>query len=128
MKKITALSLTFILSFITLSCLSQQKIVKEIETQQIVKNEHFPLNNHSFLTEKDVGTSIKITGLLSKNNDKWILTENPKSKSKVSFILDTSEEIKKIFELKKNTLVSVNGKLLKVYSQWTKEIKVESVN
>ena len=85
-------------------------------------------DNHSFLKEENVGQSFVITGLLSfSESENWILIENPKSKSKVNFILEVPEELQEDFEQRKDKPVTVAGILTKVNGTWSKELKVEGL-
>ena len=127
MKKII-LGLLIIFLVMTFACQSQKNVTPEIQNESVLQEKDLlPMGNHSFLKEENVGQSFVITGLLSfSESGNWILTENPKSKSKVSFILEVSEELQKDFEQRKDNPVTVCGILTKVNGTWLKELKVES--
>ena len=84
--------------------------------------------SHSYLTEKNIGETVSVQGLLSQNGDNFVLFENPDSKSRVTFEITVKD--KKIKEeLKKQTgnTVKVSGELNAVLSTWTKKITVLKV-
>ena len=118
----------FILMVVIFGCQSQKNVTPEIQNESVLQEKDLlPMGNHSFLKEENVGQSFVITGLLSfSESGNWILTENPKSKSKVSFILEVPDELQKDFEQRKDNPVTVCGILTKVNGTWLKELKVES--
>lgn len=127
MKKII-LGLLIIFLVMTFACQSQKKVVPEVQGETVLQEKALlPMENHSFLKEENVGQSFVITGLLSfSESGNWILTENPKSKSKVSFVLEVPDELQKAFAQRKDNPVTVCGILTKVNGTWLKELKVES--
>ena len=118
----------FILMVVIFGCQSQKNVTPEIQNESVLQEKDLlPMGNHSFLKEENVGQSFVITGLLSfSESENWILIENPKSKSKVNFILEVPDELQKDFEQRKDNPVTVCGILTKVNGTWLKELKVES--
>ena len=82
------------------------------------------LQNHSFLTEENVGESVVVIGLLQKKDNNWILVENPNSRSRVTFYLEVSESFEKMFLAHDGKKVKITGVLTKVRNSWTKEMVV----
>ena len=128
MKKII-LGLLIIFLVMTFACQSQKNVTPEVHEEQILQEKDLlPMGNHSFLKEENIGQNFEITGLLSFSEfGNWVLIENPKSKSKVTFILEVSEELQKDFEQRKDNPVTVAGILTKVNGTWSKELKVEGL-
>ena len=119
----------FILMVVIFGCQSQKNVTPEIQNESVLQEKDLlPMGNHSFLKEENVGQSFVITGLLSFSEaENWILIENPKSKSKVNFILEVPEELQEDFEQRKDKPVTVAGILTKVNGTWSKELKVEGL-
>ena len=82
------------------------------------------INNHSFLSEKDENKSFVVTGLLRQVDESWLLVENSKSRSKVTFILTVPMNLESEFFAKKDTIVTLQGILIKARNAWTKEMEV----
>ena len=85
--------------------------------------------NHSFLTEENVGQTFTIKGYLSQNGEDFILTENPTSKSRVTFYLEVAEQ--SLIEKAKglvNSTVEITGLLTDAPSPWSKKLKVLKIN
>ena len=53
--------------------------------------------NHSFLTKENIGEAITVYGILQRQGNNWILIENSKSKSRVTFFIEDSESFEKMF-------------------------------
>lgn len=124
MKKIV---LGCCLIFILFSCKSKAK-------EEVTNSEKFgdvqlvmPINNHSFLTEDDVGISLEIWGELRFVDDEWILIESPDSKSMVSFILNDTERFEKILLENIASKICVHGVLTKVHGAWIKEMALVAI-
>ena len=85
--------------------------------------------NHSFLSEEHLGQTFTIKGYLSQNGDNFILTENPTSKSRVTFYLEVAEQslIEKATGLV-NSTVEITGLLTDAPSPWSKKLKVLIIN
>ena len=84
--------------------------------------------DHSFLTEEHVGSDIKITGVLSVNKNSFVLTENPDSRSAVTFNLEVKKwGLKRKLKKLDGQKITVSGELLEATSTWTKKLKVLSV-
>ncbi|MBO4532829.1 MAG: hypothetical protein J5726_03940 [Treponema sp.] len=106
-----------------------------IEDEEPVAEETTPVSgpsisvNHSFLSEEHVGQTFSIKGYLSQNGDNFILTENPGSKSRVTFYLEIADAslITKATALV-NTTVEVTGVLTQAQSPWSKRMKVQKIN
>ena len=85
--------------------------------------------NHSFLSEEHVGQTFTIKGYLSQNGDNFILTENPSSKSRVTFYLEVEEQSLKAKAARLvNSNVEVTGILTQAQSPWSKRLKVQKIN
>ena len=86
------------------------------------------VQNHSFLTEENVGSKIEIKGLLSVKNNSFVLKENPDSRSVVTFNLEVKKwGLKRKLKKRDGKTVKVSGELLEATSTWTKKMKVLSV-
>ncbi len=85
--------------------------------------------NHSFLSEEHVGQTFTIKGYLSQNGENFILTENPTSKSRVTFYLEIADAslVTKAAALV-NTTVEITGVLTDAPSPWSKKLKVQKIN
>lgn len=134
MKQKTIIRIFFAIVFVTcISCQTNKKAsnekVQNIQKVNIGTTNEIPLmvSNHSYLTEEDIGKTFSIGGKLSGENSKWVLSENPTSKSKVTFILEVPSSLEKLFEENNNKIVTVKGKLTKVESAWKKHLLVESL-
>ena len=90
-------------------------------------NELLKISNHSFLSEKDENKTFAVTGLLREVDGNWYLFENPKSRSKVTYILTVPRELETAFIEKKDKTVTIQGILTNVRNTWTKEMEVLSV-
>lgn len=124
-------SLIFIASCATKSQKNEDKQEFQIEAKNPLHEEKFNYTltvNHSFLTEKNVGEIISVKGKLLRNENSFILLENPISKSRVTFILEVNEErfIKQFQEYTDET-IKITGELTEASSTWTKKIKVLSI-
>ena len=82
------------------------------------------LQNHSFLTEENVGESVIVIGLLQKKDNNWVLVENPTRRSRVTFFLEVSKSFEKLFLDNDGKKVQITGVLTKVRNSWTKEMVV----
>ena len=119
MKKITVLIMFSIL--ISISVLAQEfKAATQLEA---------PLpQNHSYLTEEAVGSKVEIKGLLTVKNNSFVLTENPDSRSAVTFNLEVKKwGLKRKLKKLDGKTVKIFGELLEATSTWTKKLKVLSV-
>jgi hypothetical protein len=89
-------------------------------------------HNYSSLSENDVGKNITLTGLLEFSDGEYRLITNPKSRSRVTFMLlfDAPNEPvlnaaqKNQIHLYAGQTVTVTGILTKADSPWTKELAV----
>ncbi len=133
MKKIVIVSLMISTLLVLTSCASKAQKPKKVEEKPAATDEmSMPVLNlsisHSYLTEKNIGETVSVQGLLSQNGDNFVLFENSDSKGRVTFELTVKD--KKIKEeLKKQTgnTVKVSGELTAVPSTWTKKITVLKV-
>lgn len=135
MKKIVIVSLMISTLLFLTSCASKAKAQKpkKVEEKPVESDEmSMPILNlsisHSYLTEKNIGETVSVQGLLTQNGDNFVLFENSDSKGRVTFELTVKD--KKIKEeLKKQTgnTVKVSGELTAVPSTWTKKITVLKV-
>jgi hypothetical protein len=133
MKKIVIVSLMISTLLFLTSCASKAQKSKKVEEKPVASDEmSMPILNlsisHSYLTEKNIGETVSVQGLLTQNGDNFVLFENSDSKGRVTFELTVKD--KKIKEeLKKQTgnTVKVSGKLTAVPSTWTKKITVLKV-
>ncbi len=111
------------------------QIIIEEENEPAAAEETIPSlrptfsTNHSFLSEEHVGQTFVIKGYLSQNGDNFILTENPTSKSRVTFYLEIADAslITKAAALV-NTTVEITGVLTDAPSPWSKKLKVQKIN
>lgn len=113
--------LSFIGLFITTSIFSNELIFKKADKMPVIQN-------HSYLSQEYVGTEQTVTGLLSVNKNSFVLTENPSSRSKVTFVL----EVKKLtlkWKLRRlnGKTVQIKGVLQEASSTWTKKLRVLTV-
>ena len=129
-----SLALLFTISSFSFSCASNKKaadaVTEEAVPQYIKPNFNFPVN-HSYLTEKNIGESLSVKGRLLKNEKGFILLENEKSKSRVTFILEFNENQKFTEDFISSLLnkeVEISGILTSVQSTWVKGIKVNKIN
>ena len=83
--------------------------------------------NHSFLTEENIGDAITVYGILQKQGNNWILKENPKSKSSVTFFIEDSESFEKMFAKNTEKNVKVVGVLKDAKNAWQKIMIVTSL-
>ncbi len=137
MKKSFFVVLIISLAFVFLSCASKSHLETSEESSFADSTasdssdnsfRHEKLANHSFLTEKNIGESFAIYGLIVKNGEDFVLIENPKSKSRVSFILTFEEDyLKEKVALKANVTAEISGILVSVESPWRKGLKVVDI-
>ena len=131
MKKHILLGFLAILILATVSCHSKKESAPEAEPVEIVIEKNptiLPVANHSFLTEEDVGETLTITGVLSGEKGRWVLTENASSKSRVTFVLEVPADLELELEQLVSEKVTVTGTLTNVYGTWKKAMKVLSIN
>ena len=83
--------------------------------------------NHSFLTKENIGEAITVYGILQKQGNNWILIENSKSKSRVTFFIEDSESFEKMFAKNAEKKVKVVGVLKDVKNAWQKIMIVTSL-
>ena len=123
-------------ALIFVSCASKSKKTTQntpaeqtVEETQEQTFTHNLATNHSFLSEEHVGQTFIIKGYLSQNGDTFILTENPASKSRVTFYLEIADAslITKAAALV-NTTVEITGVLTDAPSPWSKKLKVQKIN
>lgn len=139
--KHTLYILLFITALVFVSCTSKSKETKTVQNPPAVQTEqpaaetsdktftHTLSTNHSFLSEEHVGQTFVIKGYLSQNGDNFILTENPTSKSRVTFYLEVAEQ--SLIEKAKglvNSTVEITGLLTDAPSPWSKKLKVLKIN
>ncbi|MCR4790319.1 MAG: hypothetical protein K5839_04495 [Treponemataceae bacterium] len=126
MKKI--LVIVAIFSLVLISCATNSKLVEE---KPVAGIDDLPFSafsmGHSYLTEKNIGEKVTVTGLFLQNESGFVLLENSDSKSRVSFILEFDK--KKKFQLSSyvNQKVEISGVLTSAESPWKKGLKVESI-
>lgn len=82
---------------------------------------------HSALSEKNIGSEFKIRGKLVESENGFILYENPRSRSKVTFVLEASNEIQVLLKEHVSEFITLKGTLIDVSSPWLKTLKVESI-
>ncbi len=124
MKRLFTLAAIF--SLFTLSLFAQ-----ELDTSFLKKKAmpELEIQNHSFLTQEHVGSSITITGLLSINKNSFVLKENPDSRSVVTFTLEVKKwGLKRKLKKLNGKTVTLTGKLTDASATWTKKMKVEKIN
>ena len=86
------------------------------------------MQNHSYLTEEAVGSTIEVKGLLSVNKNSFVLKENPTSKSVVTFKLEVKKaSLKRKLKKLDGQTVKITGVLAEASSTWNKKMKVLSV-
>lgn len=86
------------------------------------------MQNHSYLTEEAVGSTIEVKGLLSVNKNSFVLKENPTSKSVVTFKLEVKKaSLKRKLKKLDGQTVKITGVLTEASSTWNKKMKVLSV-
>lgn len=83
--------------------------------------------NHSFLTKENIGEAITVYGILQRQGNNWILIENSKSKSRVTFFIEDSESFEKIFAKNAEKKVKVVGVLKDVKNAWQKTMLITSL-
>ena len=139
--KHTLYILLIITALVFVSCASKSKETKTVQNPPAVQTEqpaaetsdktftHTLSTNHSFLSEEHVGQTFVIKGYLSQNGENFILTENPTSKSRVTFYLEIADAslITKATALV-NTTVEITGVLTDAPSPWSKKLKVQKIN
>ena len=125
MKKIISLIACTVL--LTFSLMAQELDLSQLKAG----NTDVPvMQNHSYLTEDAVGSTIEVKGLLSVNpkNNTFVLKENPDSRSVVTFNLEVKKwGLKRRLKKLNGKTVKVSGELLEATSTWTKKMKVLSV-
>lgn len=130
MKKHILLGFLVILILATFSCHSKKASVLEEEQEKVVIEKNptiLTITNHSFLTEKDVGETLTITGVLSGEKGNWVLTENASSKSRVTFVLEVPTDLELELEQLVSEKVTVTGTLTNVYGTWKKAMTVTEI-
>ncbi len=130
MEKHILLGFLVILILATFSCHSKKESVLEEEQEKVVIEKNptiLTITNHSFLTEKDVGETLTITGVLSGEKGNWVLTENPSSKSRVTFVLEVPADLELELEQLVSEKVTVTGTLTNVYGTWKKAMTVTEI-
>jgi hypothetical protein len=89
------------------------------------------IKSHSFLSVKDEGAVITITGMLSGNKENvFFLTENPDRRNAVSFYLEQGGSSKDVYDELSSyagSTVTISGVLLDASSMWTKKMSVVSI-
>ncbi len=83
--------------------------------------------NHSFLTKENIGEAITVYGILQRQGNNWILIENSKSKSRVTFFIEDSESFEKMFAKNTEKNVKVVGVLKDVKNAWQKTMLITSL-
>lgn len=83
--------------------------------------------NHSFLTKENIGEAITVYGILQRQGNNWILIENSKSKSRVTFFIEDSESFEKMFAKNAEKNVKVVGVLKDVKNAWQKTMLITSL-
>lgn len=129
MKKHILLGFLVILILATFSCHSKKESVLEEQEKVVIEKNPtiLTITNHSFLTEKDVGETLTITGVLSGEKGNWVLTENASSKSRVTFVLEVPTDLELEFVQLVSEKVTVTGTLTNVYSTWKKAMTVTEI-
>ena len=129
MKKHILLGFLVILILATFSCHSKKESVLEEQEKVVIEKNPtiLTITNHSFLTEKDVGETLTITGVLSGEKGNWVLTENASSKSRVTFVLEVPADLELELEQFVSEKVTVTGTLTNVYSTWKKAMTVTEI-
>lgn len=124
MKRLFTLAVIFAL--FTLSLFAQELDPSFLKKKAMPELE---IQNHSFLTQEHVGSSITITGLLSVNKNNFVLKENPDSRSVVTFTLEVKKwGLKRKLKKLNGKTVTLTGKLTDASATWTKKMKVEKIN
>lgn len=85
------------------------------------------VSNHSFLTEENVGEAFSIVGELQQVENKWLLIENPKSKSKVTFVLEGFSSMENLLAENLEKSVKITGVLTAVDGAWSKTLSVSAI-
>ena len=112
-------------AFILLCCLFMLS-AQELKLGQ--KKTEIKITNHSFLSDEHVGSEIKITGLLTATKNTFVLTENPDSKSVVTFNLVVKKwGLKSKLRKLNGQTVTLTGTLTQATSTWTKKMKVKEI-
>lgn len=129
-----SLALLFTISSFSFSCASNKKAADAVTVSDVVQEEkpkfNFPIN-HSYLTEKNIGENLTVKGRLLKNEKGFILLENEKSKSRVTFTLEFEENqdfSEDFISRLLNNEVEISGILTSVQSTWVKGIKVVNIS
>lgn len=129
-----SLALLFTISSFSFSCASNKKAVEPVTESAAPKDIkpkfNFPVN-HSYLTEKNIGENLTVKGRLLKDENSFILLENAKSKSRVTFTLEfeeTQDFSKDFISSLLNKEVEISGILTSVQSTWVKGIKVVNIS
>ncbi len=86
------------------------------------------LRSHSYLNENDVGKIFNIEGLLQGAEGQWTVIENPESRSRVTFILETPLELQSTMHVLNNKSVLIRGVLIEASAVWTKKLKVIEIS
>ncbi len=120
MKKIITVTLFLLFGFVILGA-------QELKLGQ--KKTEIKITNHSFLSDEHVGSEITITGLLTATKNTFVLTENPDSKSVVTFNLVVKKwGLKSKLRKLNGQTVTLTGTLTQATSTWTKKMKVQKIN
>lgn len=110
---------------------SSETLSDSVVTPVFVNNQEIPLavtvSNHSFLTEENIGETVSIVGELQQIEKQWLLIENPKSKSRVTFVLEDFSSMKKNLTEYLGKAVKITGVLTAVDGAWTKTLSVSSI-
>lgn len=110
---------------------SSEKTSESVVTPVFVNNQEITLpvtvSNHSFLTEENVGEAFSIVGELQQVENKWLLIENPKSKSKVTFVLEGFSSMENLLAENLEKSVKITGVLTAVDGAWSKTLSVSAI-
>lgn len=110
---------------------SSEKTSESVVTPVFVNNQEITLpvtvSNHSFLTEENVGEAFSIVGELQQVENKWLLIENPKSKSKVTFVLEGFSSMENLLAENLEKSVKITGILTAVDGAWSKTLSVSAI-
>lgn len=123
MKRVFTLAAVFVLFTCSLFALELDPSVFKKDLPSV------ELQNHSFLSQENVGSQITITGVLSVNKGVFSLKENADSRSAVTFVLEVKGNLMR-YKLKKRNgkTVTVTGTLTEATSTWTKKMKVQKID
>lgn len=123
---VTALLLVTSVLCLGTSCKSTKKQTAEVQHADVLL-----AADHSYLQEKDVGSSILVTGVVSGSEEKgFVLSENPNKRNKVTFVLVKEQSDSTAYKALSSvvgTTVTVQGVLVESKSPWSKKMTVVSV-